>query len=158
MHSLTHSFTHNECQTIYNKWYCSQSNSKYLQWNTVLFLSGQPSYSLAASFTVESVNTEKNTGFEAYTTIATVNGILLFTHVAHCSLGLRITDNGGMSKTRFSGMYSHADKVRRQVDRSNTWTFKSFILWRERKRERKKDGTGVKPLTTAVILFCVVSK
>lgn len=102
----------------------------------------------------------KNTGFEAYTTIATVNGILLFTHVAHCSLGLRITDNGGMSKTRFSGMYSHADKVRRQVDRSNTWTFKSFITWRERTKERKRERvrTGVKPLTTAVILFCVVSK
>lgn len=100
----------------------------------------------------------KNTGFEAYTTIATVNRILLFTHVAHCSLGLRITDNVGMSKTRFSGMYSHADKVRRQVDRSNTCTFKSFITWRERTKERERDGTGVKLLTTAVILFCVVSK
>lgn len=93
----------------------------------VLFLSGHSTYSLAALFTVESIITGKIQVLKQKQLLQQSMEILFFTHTAHCSLRLRITDNGGMSKTRFSGMYSHADKVRRQVDRSNTCTYKSFI-------------------------------
>jgi len=117
-HECILSQTHNDYQTFFKsgisiktkKWYCSQSNSKYLHrfiyhcfiflWRIILFSD--------CLFHCTIYHHWKNTGYEAYTTIATVNGILLSTHVAHCSLRLRITDNSGMSKTRFSGMYFHA--------------------------------------------------
>lgn len=72
-----------------------------------------------------------------------------FTHVAHSSLRLRITDNSGMSETRLSGMYPHA-----YTGSEIYATLVHLCHLYQRERER----TGVKPLTPLVILFCVVSK